>query len=220
MSQGISMLSVAGVAVLSASVAAIVSLAVTSQKSSVNDAAVEVYAINSQEYSDSDARAFVGGYTVAGHNIVTNIDAADAVSSSVSAFSEPQECICSCEATKHAVHCLGANSGNAFNAIAFLEQGQWIMDQHSINGSVGGFNYHAVFRFGKNPAGGAHSATGYAITTPGAQTTTQFRAEQSAMGCKEGIGAAACLPLCTAYGLRTTQLEDKCGLQPQDATTI
>jgi len=162
-------------------------------------------------YSEQDALAFVGGYTVTGHSITTKLQDA-MVKTEVAAFSVEQECICSCSVTTgNGIFCLGANDGNAFNAVAYREHGQWVMQQHSINASVGGFNYHATFQFGEL-AGGAHSATGYALTAPGMQTTIQFRANQSRMGCNEGVGASACLPLCSSHGFATPQLESKCGL--------
>ncbi|MEO2236687.1 MAG: hypothetical protein ABGW95_00345 [Candidatus Poseidoniia archaeon] len=44
--------------------------------------------------------------------------------------------------------------------------------------------------FGTSP-GGPHSATGYNLMPGPAGQQTTFRAEQSAIGCLQGVGAAA-----------------------------
>lgn len=157
-----------------------------------------------------DSLTFVGGYTVSGHSISTTVSHDGLVSSETASFTVGQECMCSCNATseKGPVLCLGANPGNAFSAIAFEENGEWFMEQQSINGSA--YNYHATFRFGEVP-GGAHSATGFLIV-PTSGDSTQFRAAQSAIGCSEGAGASSCVPLCRSHGIQTSQLSNKCSL--------
>ncbi|CAK0820468.1 unnamed protein product, partial [Prorocentrum cordatum] len=164
-------------------------------------------------YTAADAEAFVGGYTVSGHSIASSA-VGGAVVPRVEAFSVAQECMCSCQVTSHALACLGANDGNAFSALGFKEDGQWVMEQYSINGSVNGFQYHATMRFDAGgPPGGARHVTGHTLASPGeASVVTQFRAEHSATGCFQGVGAASCPGLCASYGLDASQLVARCGL--------
>lgn len=165
------------------------------------------------QYTVDDAIAFVGGYTVSGHSIASGLNSYGSVTSETAGFSVAQECMCSCNATEHAVACLGANDDNAFSALGFLEGGEWVMEQQSINGSVNGFQYHATMRFGSNGAGGARTVSGFTIAAPGSTSvTTLFRAEHSATGCDEGVGATSCPGLCGSYGLDSSQLVERCGL--------
>lgn len=163
-------------------------------------------------YTSADALAFIGGYTVSGQAIEASLRKSGLVKSNVYSFSLDQECLCSCNATAVGIFCLGANPGNAFTAVARKEGGNWIMEQQSINGDVGGFNYHATFDFGAT-AGGPRSVTGFSLEGPGAVTSTQFQASQSASGCNMGVGGASvCLSLCTKYDISTAQLVSKCGI--------
>ena len=148
------------------------------------------------------AQTFVGGYTVQGTNIVSFTNG----SSAINTFSVPQECICNCTATTDGIYCTGANPGNAFTAIAYQENQQWLMDQVSVGGAE---TYKALFRFGTQ-AGGEHSATGAVV--PSEFHTTVFRARQSAIGCSQGIGAAACLAVCGDKKQPTAPIKAKCKL--------
>uniref|UniRef100_A0A7S1AZW0 Uncharacterized protein n=1 Tax=Noctiluca scintillans TaxID=2966 RepID=A0A7S1AZW0_NOCSC len=158
-------------------------------------------------YTDEEALAFVGGYTVSGDAII--VDAS--LRTSIVNFAVDQECMCSCSTEAHGIFCLGASDSNMFTVIAFKEEGGWIMEQHSVNASIGGFNYHATLRLGTSPAGSARSASGYALTGVGAVETTQFHATHSATGCAVGIGASSCVGTCEKFGINTTQLTEKCG---------
>merc|ERR1712107_795510 len=115
---------------------------------------------------------------VSGNAII--VDAS--LKTSIVNFAVDQECMCSCSTEAHGIFCLGASDSNMFTVIAFKEEGSWIMEQHSVNASVGGFNYHATLRLGTSPAGSARSASGYALTGVGAVETTQFHATHSATG--------------------------------------
>jgi len=160
-------------------------------------------------YTEANAMAFVGGYTVSGEAIESTVQNG-IVKNQVSSFSVDQECMCSCNATEVGIFCLGASTDNAFSAVARKEGSNWIMEQQSIDGNVGGFNYHATFDFGSTP-GGPRSVKGYALVSAGAVTTTQFSASQSGSGCEEGVGAFVCVSTCSKYGISSKQLAAKCG---------
>ena len=127
----------------------------------------------------------------------------------MSSFTVAQECICSCTATSTGIFCDGANDDNAFSLVAAQESdGRWHAQQASVGVAPG---YQARMDFGTVP-GGAHSAEGFYLspTADGAQTL--FRAQQSPIGCTEGIGAAECKSVCGAFGLPWQQIQERCGL--------
>ena len=119
-------------------------------------------------------------------------------------FSVAQECICSAVATSTGIFAKGANTDNAFLLVAAREpDGNWYAQQTSV-GIVPA--YQATMRFGRVP-GGPHTAVGYHLTTTGSEQTT-FRADQSAIGCSEGV--SACEKVCGNQGLSWAQIRDKC----------
>ena len=139
---------------------------------------------------------WVGGYTVHG----TAINATGALED----FAVKQECLCEVKATSHGVYARGANADNAFSLIAALEpDGLWHAQQRSIGAAV---PYQAAMGFGE-VAGGKHSAVGYEL---GGATEATFRAEQSAIGCAEGVGVAACERVCAAQSLTWAQIRERC----------
>ena len=54
---------------------------------------------------------------------------------------------------------------------------------------------------------GGYLSTGFSSNT---SVTSILLADQSAVGCGEGVGAAACEEVCRAQGLGWTQIRDKC----------
>ena len=151
---------------------------------------------------ESVAPLYVGGYTVSGSSITQGGSAGGEIKS----FSVAQECLCEVFATPTGVYAYGANTDNAFSFIAAIEpDGQWYAQQVSIGIEPA---YQAQMRFG-HTAAGPHSAVGYHLAyDKGAQTA--FRAEQSAIGCDEGIGASACAGVCSSHGLPWTQIRARC----------
>lgn len=130
------------------------------------------------------AADWVGGYTVAGTKLSLRPGTAPGPPES---FRVPQECLCSATATEHGIFARGANPGNAFLLLATRsDAGEWTAEQTSVGAAP---PYTATMRFG-NTAGGAHTAVGSTLNSRG--VTTAFSAEQSAIGCHEGEGAAAC----------------------------
>jgi len=151
------------------------------------------------------AELFVGGYTVAGTKL--SIRPGKAPGATVS-FSVAQECICSATATEHGIFTSGANPGNAFTLIATLSESsdEWTAEQTSVGAAP---PYKATMRFGAT-AGGAHTAVGSTLTPSG--TVDAFSAEQSAIGCAEGEGAATCEAVCGKYALPWDMIRQKCRL--------
>jgi len=118
-----------------------------------------------------------------------------------------QECLCEVSATAHGIVARGANADNAFSLIAALEpDGLWHAQQVSVGAAP---SYQATMRFGVK-AGGPHSAVGFFLNPKDGGEQTTFRADQSAIGCSEGVGAAACEEVCRAQGLAWEQIRDKC----------
>ena len=160
--------------------------------------------------------AFIGGYTVAGTSFTQG---GQDGSLKVSEFEVQQECLCEVVATAHGIFARGANDANAFSLVAALEpDGEWHAQQVSVGTTPA---YQATMRFGRTP-GGAHTAVGFYLNPVegGAQTT--FRASQSAIGCKEGVGAAACDEVCERQGLSSSQVASRCGapLPPLDGAVL
>ena len=154
---------------------------------------------------DQYVRNFTGGYTVAG----TSFTQGGTAGSQLTPFSVDQECLCEVVATAHGLFAKGANTDNAFSLIAAIEaDGMWHAQQVSVGAAPA---YQAVMRFGR-VAGGVHSATGFFLNPEegGAQTT--FRADQSAIGCHNGVGAAACERVCGAQGLSWAAIQSRCQL--------
>ena len=152
------------------------------------------------------AAAFIGGYTVAGNAIVSG---GAQRSSELTSFEVGQECVCTCTPTSTGIFCKGANDDNAFALVAAQESdGRWYAQQASIGVSPG---YQARMDFGAVP-GGAHSAAGFYLNPNAAGEQTVFRAQQSAIGCAEGVGATACKSVCGAFDLPWDQIQKRCGL--------
>ena len=150
------------------------------------------------------AELFVGGYTVAGTKLSISPGRAPGATEG---FSVAQECICSAVSTEHGVFASGANPGNAFLFLAALsDAGEWIAEQTSVGATP---PYKATMYFGAT-GGGAHTAVGSTLTSSG--ETTAFRAEQSAIGCAEGEGAAACEAVCGKHLLPWDMIQRRCGL--------
>ena len=119
-----------------------------------------------------------------------------------------QECLCEVTATAHGIFARGANSENAFSLVAAAEpDGQWHAQQVSVGAKP---QYQAHMRFGSVP-GGAHSAVGFFLNPEDGGEQTTFRADQSAIGCHSGVGAAACEKVCGDQGLSWQQIQAKCG---------
>lgn len=151
-----------------------------------------------------NAELFVGGYTVSGTKLSVSPGKPPGVTES---FSVAQECICSAKATNHGIFASGANDENAFLLVATLsDAGEWTAEQTSVGASP---PYKATMRFGAT-AGGEHTAIGSTLTSRG--ESTAFSAEQSAMGCAEGEGAAACKSVCGKYALPWDMIQRRCGL--------
>jgi len=151
------------------------------------------------------ADLFVGGYTVTGTKLSISPGKAPGATES---FSVPQECICSAKATEHGIFAVGANPGNAFTFVATLNDAgdEWTAEQTSVGAKP---PYKATMRFGAT-AGGPHTAIGSTLASSG--ETTAFSAEQSAMGCSEGEGAAACEAVCGKRALPWDMIRRRCGL--------
>ena len=152
-------------------------------------------------YKDS-AVLFVGGYVVAGSAIAQT---------GLSAFSVEQECLCECNATTTGIFCRGANDDNAFYLVLSRDNqdGHWRGQQVSI-GVVPA--YQASMDFFYVP-GGEHTAVGYRLnpsSTPQGQTL--FRAQQTAIGCSQGVGAKQCGTVCGNFGLPWAQIRARCSL--------
>ena len=124
-------------------------------------------------------------------------------------FTVKQECLCECAGTTTGVFCRGANDENAFSLIAAQDpSGGWHAGQTSIGIAP---MYHAEMAFGMTP-GGPHTAEGYFLGPNKQGEQVVFRAQQSAIGCKEGVGATACESVCGKFGLPWQQIRRKCGL--------
>ena len=151
------------------------------------------------------AELFVGGYTVAGTKLSISPGKAPGATES---FSVAQECICSAKATEHGIFASGANPGNAFLLVATLSDSgdEWTAEQTSVGATP---PYKATMRFGAT-AGGTHTAVGSTLTSRG--ESTAFSAEQSAIGCAEGEGAAACEAVCGKHALPWDMIGRRCGL--------
>ena len=151
------------------------------------------------------AELFVGGYTVSGTKLSISPGKAPGATES---FSVGQECICSAKGTEHGIFASGANPGNAFLLVATLNDAgdEWTAEQTSVGAAP---PYKATMRFGAT-AGGVHTAIGSTLTSSG--ETTAFSAQQSAMGCAEGEGAAACEAVCGKYALPWDMVRQRCGL--------
>jgi len=189
-SLGGGVLALAVVLLLSAGMAPLCTLTFTSSSSSTS-------------YEQS-VPSWVGGYTVEGTTIAAKV---------LTSFSVAQECLCAVTATAHGIFAMGANAENAFSMVAALEpDGQWHAQQVSVGADV---PYVANMRFG-SVAGGAHSAVGHLLQ----DGQTNFRADQSVIGCDNGIGAAACEGVCLARGLRWAQIAAKCGAAALDGSVL
>jgi len=151
------------------------------------------------------AEQFVGGYTVAGTKLSISPGKAPGATES---FTVGQECICSAKATENGIFASGANPENAFLLVATLSDAgdEWTAEQTSVGVSP---PYKATMKFGAT-AGGAHTAIGSTLTSSG--ESTAFSAQQSAMGCTEGEGAAACEAVCGKYALPWDMVRQRCGL--------
>ncbi len=161
--------------------------------------------VRTAEFYEQFINNFTGGYTVAGSSFTQG----GAAGSSITEFAVAQECLCEVVATAHGVFARGANADNAFSLIAALEaaDGRWHAQQVSVGTKPA---YQATMRFGSVP-GGAHSAVGFFLNPePGGEQTT-FRADQSAVGCHNGVGYAACEHVCGEHGLSWEQIRAKCG---------
>lgn len=148
--------------------------------------------------------SFVGGYTVAG----TAFSQGGANgSTTVAAFTVPQECLCEAESTADGIFVKGANENNAFSLIASASaDGHWRAHQVSVGLTPG---YRATMDFGAT-AGGAHTAVGSFLGPAADGSQTTFRAEQSKVGCHEGVGAATCARVCATHRLSWAQIQRKC----------
>ena len=151
------------------------------------------------------AEQFVGGYTVAGTKLSISPGKAPGATES---FTVGQECICSAKATENGIFASGANPENAFLLVATLSDAgdEWTAEQTSVGVSP---PYKATMKFGAT-AGGAHTAIGSTLTSSG--ESTAFSAQQSAMGCTEGEGAAACEAVCGKHALPWDMIRRRCGL--------
>ncbi|OEU07422.1 hypothetical protein FRACYDRAFT_251227 [Fragilariopsis cylindrus CCMP1102] len=133
--------------------------------------------------------AFIGGYTVTGTKLSlspsspNNKHKTPSPPTITESFTVAQECICSAKSTPHGIFATGANPENAFLFLAtFNAKGnEWTAEQTSVGVNPA---YKATMRFG-GTAGGVHTAIG--STMVGGQEVTAFSAEQSAMGCNEGV---------------------------------
>ena len=153
--------------------------------------------------------SFVGGYTVAGSAILAHTPSTGRTTVNVSSFAVAQECVCEARATAHGIVAAGANDGNAFLLVISREDdGRWYAEQTSVGAEPA---YKATMRYGVTP-GGAHSAVGHLLGGADVAAGTQktFRADQSAVGCDEGVGARTCEAVCGAYGLPWDQIRAKC----------
>lgn len=158
------------------------------------------------EFYKAFVDSFVGGYTVAGTSLTQG---GASGSSNFSEFSVAQECLCEVRATAHGIFARGANEANAFSFIVAKESdGQWRAQQVSIGVTPA---YQATMYFGET-AGAEHSAVGFYLNPAEGGEQTAFRAEQSAVGCYQGIGAQACEHVCGAQGLSWLQIKSKCTL--------
>lgn len=155
------------------------------------------------------APEFVGGYTVAGNYQAQGGSGKRGASQRIVEFTVNQECLCECTGTSTGVFCRGANDENAFSLVAAKESsGAWHAGQTSVGIKP---MYHADMAFGMAP-GGPHTAEGYFLGPNAQGEQVVFRAQQSAMGCNEGVGAAACESVCGKFGLPWQQIQRKCGL--------
>ena len=148
---------------------------------------------------------FVGGYTVKGTKLEIRPGKAPGAPEG---FRVAQECICSATATDHGIFATGANPDNAFLFVATLNDkgDEWTAEQTSVGATP---PYKATMRFGAT-AGGTHTAVGSTLTSRG--ESTAFSAEQSAIGCAEGEGAAACEAVCGKHALPWDMIGRRCGL--------
>ena len=156
------------------------------------------------------AELFVGGYTVSGTKLSISPGKAPGATES---FSVGQECICSAKGTEHGIFASGANPGNAFLLVATLNDAgdEWTAEQTSVGVAP---PYKATMHFGAT-AGGAHTAIGSTMTSTRGSTlseSTAFSAEQSAIGCADGEGAAACEAVCGKHALPWDMIRRRCGL--------
>ena len=149
---------------------------------------------------------FVGGYTVKGTKLEIRPGKAPGAPEG---FRVAQECICSATATEHGIFATGANPDNAFLFVATLNDkgDEWTAEQTSTGATP---PYKATMRFGAT-AGGPHTAIGSTLARSGGGVTA-FSAEQSAMGCTAGEGAATCKTVCGKHGLSWEMIKRKCGL--------
>ena len=158
--------------------------------------------------------AFIGGYTVTGTKLslspsFPNNNKTPSPPITTESFTVAQECICSAKSTPHGIFATGANPENAFLFLAtFNGKGnEWTAEQTSVGVNPA---YKATMRFGR-VAGGVHTAIGSTMGG-GGQEVTAFSAEQSAMGCNEGVGASKCEAVCGKQGLSWDMIRRKCGL--------
>jgi hypothetical protein len=155
--------------------------------------------------------AFIGGYTVTGTklSLSPNNNKNPSSPTITESFTVAQECICSAKSTPHGIFATGANPENAFLFLAtFNAKGnEWTAEQTSVGVNPA---YKATMRFGK-VAGGVHTAIGSTMGG-GGQEVTAFSAEQSAMGCNEGVGASKCEAVCGKQGVSWDMIRRKCGL--------
>ena len=150
--------------------------------------------------------SWIGGYTVEGTSIMQGRHPM------IEHFEVAQECLCTVDATPHGIYAQGANADNAFSLVAAVElDGQWVAQQASVGAII---PYVATMRFGP-VAGGVHSAVGFQIRTSDQAPQVVFRAEQSGIGCHNGVGALACEDVCAAQGLPWAQIQAKCSTAPQ-----
>ena len=157
------------------------------------------------------AQLFVGGYRVHGVSLTQTTDDKKPEWRS---FAVDQECLCSCKGRSTGVFCTGANEFNAFSLVAAQETGgNWVAQQVSVGVEP---SYSATFQFGGTP-GGPHTAEGHTeARDPRRDDRTIFRAQQSAIGCTEGVGAGACQQLCGKFDLSWGQVRERCGLAEDD----
>ena len=183
-----------------AGVAALLSAALPAQPTSAALKREE----KSLSFYESQVPRWVGGYTVQGSAITNGGKAGVKIES----FSVEQECLCAVKATPQGLYAQGANADNAFSLIAAKEpDGTWLAQQVSVGAKP---QYQAQMRF--LTSGGEHSAQGFFLAPPPKGEQTAFRADQSAIGCSEGVGAAACERVCKAQGLPWEQIRDRCDL--------
>ena len=161
--------------------------------------AAMTYQSNLELYADS-VPLFVGGYTVAGNAIAQD---------GMAAFEVEQECLCECNATTTGIFCRGANDDNAFYLVLSRDEqdGRWRGQQVSVGVQPA---YQALMDFSYVP-GGEHTAVGYRLSPSSMlQGQTLFRAQQSAVGCAQGVGAKQCEAVCANVGLPWAQIRDRC----------